>query len=41
MPLPLRAHMRVQTATVALLLLFGVHTHCRSQARGRAARHAL
>lgn len=30
LPLPLRAHMRVQAATVALLVLFGVHTHCRS-----------
>lgn len=36
--LPLRAHLRVQTASLAMLLLFGVHTHCRSQAsRGAAA----
>lgn len=31
LPIPLRAHMRVQAASVAMLVLFGVHPHCRSR----------
>lgn len=49
-PLRLRPHMRVQTASVAMLLAFGVHTHCRSHVSaalaggagqlGRSVRHS-
>lgn len=31
--LPMAAHLCVQSACVALLMLFGVHTHCQSQVR--------